>query len=112
VGLLSTCGGGEREGCLWLVDATGAYRVRAHAIGWGAKTVNERLRRIDSSLLSKEQCALRLLETIVEEPDKKEKTAWKLPSNAFAELAVVASPQRKMSRLLKASLVSPSNEKM
>jgi hypothetical protein len=93
------------------VDATGAYRVRAHAIGWGAKSVNERLQRIDSSLLSREQCALRLLETIVEEPDKKEKTAWKLPGNAFAELAVVSSSQRKMSRLLKASLVSPFDDK-
>jgi hypothetical protein len=111
VGLLSTYGGGEGDCCLWLVDATGAYRVRAHAIGWGAKTINERLRRIDSSILTREQCVLRLLQTIVEEPDEKEKTAWKFPSNAYAEVAVIASSQRKMSRLRKASFVSPSNEK-
>ena len=110
MGLLSTYGGGEGDGCLWLVDATGAYCVRAHAIGWGAQTVNERLRRIDSSILTTEQCALRLLQTIVEEPDETDKSAWKLPSNAYVEVAVVSSSQRKMSRLRKASFVSPSND--
>ena len=110
MGLLSTYGGGEGDCCLWLVDATGAYCVRAHAIGWGAKTINERLRRIDSSILTREQCALRLLQTIVEEPNEKEKTAWNLPSNVYAEVAVVNSSQRKMSRLRRASFVSPSND--
>lgn len=45
VGLLATCSSSKREtgdnpsisnpGCLWLVDQTGTYRVRAHAVGGG-----------------------------------------------------------------------------
>lgn len=92
---------------MWLVDATGAYRVRAHAVGLGAKTINERLRRIDFSSLTRNQGALRLLETIVEEQkeeeissrDKDQATPWKLPDNALAEVAVVASCERKMKRI-------------
>lgn len=44
-GILATCSGNSRginetslssTGALWLVDSTGAYRVRAHAVGGGA----------------------------------------------------------------------------
>ena len=51
VGLLATCSSdhkveGTRDpGCLWLVDKTGAFRVRAHAVGGGplAGLVNQYL---------------------------------------------------------------------
>jgi hypothetical protein len=108
VGLLATGGRQEGDDCgLWLVDATGAYRVRAHAVGLGAKTINERLRRIDFSSLTRNQGALRLLETIVEEPkeedasskEDKDSKPWKLPDNALAEVAVVAPCERKMKRI-------------
>jgi hypothetical protein len=58
VGLLATCSSSSSGkpsssdsssggGCLWLIDATGAYRVRAHAVGGGplAGLVNQYLAR-------------------------------------------------------------------
>lgn len=117
-GLLVTSGRTiDEQCCLWLVDATGAYRVRAHAVGLGAKTVNERLRKIDFAALTCRQGALRLLDTIVEEPEEKESseeketTAWKLPVDARVEVAVVAACQRKMNRIRVDDLLSAEKEK-
>jgi hypothetical protein len=78
VGLLASCGddGDDSDtqehstscGGLWLVDATGAYRVRAHAVGGGASLsgqVNEFLRhrdwtQVDCNTVAKELICLLL----------------------------------------------------
>jgi len=106
VGLLATSGRKEDDACsLWLVDMTGAYRVRAHSVGLGAKIINERLRKMDFTTLTVDEGALRLLETLVEEPEEnedskdKEAATWKLPENALVEVAVVSPGKQKMNRM-------------
>ena len=91
--------------------------MRAHAVGLGAKIVNERLKRIDFSVLTCQEGALRLLETIAQEPTEKEQsqekegTVWKLPDNARVEVAVAAPMQRRMNRIHVADLLSDAREK-
>lgn len=117
MGLLATSGRNKDDACyLWLVDVTGSYRVRAHAVGLGAKIVNEKLRTIDFSSLDCQEGCKRLLEIMVEGSDDtkggetKENTAtaaaWKLPDNARVEMAVVKPIQRKRNRIRVDSLLA------
>lgn len=109
VGLLASGGKTKGDECgLWLVDTTGAYRVCAHAVGLGAKAVNERLGKIDFLTMTSKECALRLLETIMEEPPlegtnksskDEEAKQWKLPENARVEVALVEPGKRKNKRI-------------
>ena len=114
VGLLASSARNEDESCcLWLVDVTGSYRVRAHAVGLGAEVINKRLRTIDFSTLTRKDCALRLLETITEEsseiekdePKQNDSKQWRLPENTRVEVAVVAPCQPKMDRIRIADLL-------
>ena len=65
VGLLATCGGSD-SGYLWLLDATGSYRVRAHAVGRLAGIANSKLQDIDWTLLDKDEAATKLVELLSE----------------------------------------------
>jgi 20S proteasome alpha/beta subunit len=86
---------------LWLIDATGAYRVRAHAVGGGvgASNVNQQLEEIDFSLLTKEEGVKRILNIL------KETANDGGGANTRVEIATVsASPSRRMQRLFSSSL--------
>jgi 20S proteasome alpha/beta subunit len=107
VGLLASCGsssisrGSGDGGLLWLVDATGAYRVRAHAVGNGAKTMNQRLTKVDVSSMSCEECMVQLLKLLTAEATKDEE-GWKIPANSRVEMAFVDSVSRRMKRVQQA----------
>jgi len=75
VGLLACCHSdfsannideSHKFGSLWLVDATGAYRARAMAIGSGATIVNSRLCKIAFHEVTKEEGVRLLLKAITE----------------------------------------------
>jgi 20S proteasome alpha/beta subunit len=107
VGLLASCSSSSGSICrgdggsLWLVDATGAYRVRAHAVGNGAKTINQRLTKVDMSSMSCEECREQLLKLLTTEGTKDEE-GWKIPANARVELAFVDPVNRRMKRVRQA----------
>jgi hypothetical protein len=79
VGLLMTPGNPEKPGCLWLVDATGIYPVRAHCIGGGltlaskttpepvSKRFNTQLTTYDFSTLSAKGGAKHLVKLLLGE---------------------------------------------
>ena len=102
IGILATSGDENSPGYLWLVDATGAYRIRAHAMGGGtlgSAACNEVLRTSDFSQLSKEEGAKRLIQMLTTEQ------SLNLPAEARVEVATVgASPVRKVERRLASSL--------
>lgn len=72
VGILACSSDHSPGGYLWLIDATGAYRVQSHAVGGGswsqdgnvASLVNEQLAAVDFTSLSKEQGVKELLEIL------------------------------------------------
>lgn len=97
VGLLASCGKGGR-GCLWLVDATGAHRARAHAVGIGANEVNKQLVRIDFSTVSRDEGAQKLLEAVREAGFGKNDKGCSLPESTTVEIAVVDSSNKVMKR--------------
>ena len=93
-----------------MIDATGAYRVRAHALGGGglsptggqASVVNEELSKIDFSALNKEQGTKELLKIL-------SKKMVGLPAETRVEIATVhAKPRRTMRRLFSSSLFGVS----
>lgn len=99
-------GGDDRSpgGYLWLIDATGAYRVRAHALGLGSPTLNQALCSINFSNVTKEEAATLLLETImtpVHETTNTDQDVAEtiLDSNALIEAAVLDSAQQRMIRV-------------
>jgi 20S proteasome alpha/beta subunit len=97
VGLLAACG--PESGYLWLIDATGGYRVRAHAVGSLAGLVNERLQAVDWSQYDKEEVAKKLIEMMSELEE--------VPSEARIELASISSDQsgnRRLQRLFSSRL--------
>jgi hypothetical protein len=117
VGLLATSGRNIDDACcLWLVDATGSYRVRAHAVGLGAKIVNEQLRALDLASLTCSEACRQILEIMVngsgdidetkQDLTEKEVTPWSLPHDARVELAFVKPRQQKMSRIRIDSLLT------
>ena len=105
VGLLAFVGGGGEEGSLFLVDDTGAHRARALAVGDGSARINDRLTRIDFSIMAKEEAAKRLLRLVKEEgfgasaEDKRGRAGWALPRSTRVEIAVLDSSRATMRRL-------------
>lgn len=85
VGLLASSGDKatqESPCCLWLFDATGAYRVKAHAIGGGplAGIVNEQLDNMELESIGAEEALRQILKFL---------NSQELPSNTRAEFAIV-----------------------
>ncbi len=103
VGLLATCSGGSDTpvpGCIWLIDTTGAYRVRAHAVGGGALAgiVNQHLAQ--RTIASTEETIRDVLQLLSQQ-------GTLLPSGTRAELAVIspdASQKVKLKRVFMAQL--------
>lgn len=94
VSLLSTT-----EGNLWLVDATGAYRTRAHAIGQGSQFVNQRLSKVDFSKMSVEKGASKLLDIIKEKGCLESNIQWKLSPKSAVEIALLLGKSRRIKRV-------------
>jgi len=110
VGLLATCSNKHPKkesaygpGCLWLVDKTGAYRVRAHAVGGGllAGLVNQFLASEISKndkTRSAEQALRDLLAFLCEQTTL-------IPQGTRAELAII-TPERNAKRRLRRVFIS------
>jgi hypothetical protein len=67
---LFICGANESlngEGSIFLIDATGAYRVRAHAIGAGASLLNRRMGFVDFRKMPCREGLMALLRLIADE---------------------------------------------
>ena len=123
IGLLA-CNSPGRGSCLYLVDATGSYRVRAHAIGNGASTIHKRLVSVDFEDISCVDGLRKLLQIVAEEAgislsvkpkpvknvssstmDEDDNTGtWSIPRNAAVELAVLRNSEQRMRRLRLSSL--------
>lgn len=99
-----------RDSTLFLVDATGAYPVRAHAVGMGAKIINKRLRKTDFSGLGAEECAHKLLEILGKISDDDEEKDWKPSKKQRVEVAVTTTASRKMRRIRQPFLFSEISE--
>jgi len=98
---------------LWLVDSTGAYRIRAHAVGIGTDRMNDHLRRKDWTKLDCNEAATNLLKVLfdddLEELDNDSNTDVKIPKESLVEIATVGIPEtnkldRKMRRLFASKL--------
>jgi hypothetical protein len=115
-----TPGTSEQPGCLWLVDATGIYPVRAHCIGGGLTTlasksttpelvsqrVNRQLTMIDFSTLTVKQGARRLVTLLLGEAvDGDDEQVGEntneslLKAGTRLEVALAESGKRRMKRL-------------
>jgi 20S proteasome alpha/beta subunit len=90
---------------LHLVDATGAYRVRAaHAVGRGAKIVNARLRNVTFDDMTAEAGVDQLLQVLRQEGDDDE---WQpLANETRVELAFVDSEKKHLQRIRQPFLVA------
>jgi len=139
VGLIATVDGGSSSsstsrrccGYLWLVDATGFYPCRAHAVGRGSDRINRRLAGAGCGGAAKgtttttknfeemgvEEGAQALLDIVVQEiggggsdgdprEDGDSKDEWTLPLGTRVEIAVLDSNRRKMRRLRQPLLAS------
>lgn len=91
------------KGHLWLIDSTGVYSVRAHAIGFGAREVNNRLLRTDFQLMKHEDaiaslltilrdegriannCNTRYIETVVIQSSSLKRKRWTTQNPMFTE---------------------------
>jgi len=99
---------------LWLVDSTGAYRIRAHAVGIGTDWMNEQLRRKDWTKLDCDEAATDLLKVLFDddlvELDNDRNNDVKIPTKeSLVEIATVGIPEtnkldRKMRRLFASKL--------
>ena len=103
VGLLATCGEEQQPGCLWLVDATGAYRCRAQAVGGGADAamkMNEQLAKEDFDTMTTKDGARKILNLLMD------KNVTNLPEETRVEVAAVGFEQsrRLVKRLTSKSL--------
>lgn len=105
VGLLATVSptteAAPSTGWLWLVDATGAYRIRAHAVGGGglAGIVNHYLAQ--RPIMSAEQTMREVLDLLSQQ------TAL-LPSGTRAELAIIGPDSSKKVKLQRVFLTKRS----
>eukprot|EP00985_Skeletonema_marinoi_P013011 scaffold6402_cov96-Skeletonema_marinoi.AAC.2 len=106
-------------GCLYLVDATGSYSVRAHAIGNGASTIHKRLVFVNFEDMTTLEGLRMLLRIIAEEggvlstesassnagkQNKPAGAAWTIPHNPGVELAILRSGEQRMRRIRLSSL--------
>jgi hypothetical protein len=133
VGLLMTPGISEKPGCLWLVDATGIYPVRAHCLGGGlsllastskektaqelvSHRVNAQLGQTDFSMLDVKEGAKRLVgllagETAVDGDEgqgEKQNRQSLLKGGTRLEVAIAESGKRRMKRLQLLTLLDES----
>ena len=105
-----------KPGCLWLVDATGIYPVRAHCIGGGlsllrktpelvSNRVNTQLGQTDYSTLDVQEGARRLVGILIGEAavdgdeGQGEKQESLLKAGTRLEVAIAESGKRRMKRL-------------
>jgi hypothetical protein len=120
-------------GCLWLVDATGIYPVRAHCIGGGlsllastskektvpelvSNRVNAQLGQTDFSTLNVKEGARRLVGLLVgekvvdgdEKQEEKENKESLLKAGTRLEVAIAESGKRRMKRLRLLTLLDES----
>jgi hypothetical protein len=104
-----TPGVSDKPGCLWLVDATGIYSVRAHCIGGGlllkgktpelvSNRVNTQLTRLDFSTLDVKEGARRLVGLLVGDEQGENKESL-LKAGTRLEVAIAESGKRRMRRL-------------
>ena len=109
---------------LWMVDSTGAYRIRAHAVGAGSDQMNVQLRKRDWKNIDCNEAAIDLLQILFDdEHEDKDPTAEhdddssinsdtddtkiKIPREALVEIATVGMPeQKKLERKMKRLFVS------
>eukprot|EP00546_Thalassionema_frauenfeldii_P017123 CAMPEP_0178894966 /NCGR_PEP_ID=MMETSP0786-20121207/312_1 /TAXON_ID=186022 /ORGANISM="Thalassionema frauenfeldii, Strain CCMP 1798" /LENGTH=262 /DNA_ID=CAMNT_0020565119 /DNA_START=174 /DNA_END=959 /DNA_ORIENTATION=+ len=94
--LLASCEG------IWLVDATGAHRVRAHAVGNGAKIVNTLLCKTDFSKLTPEEGLDNMLKLLLESGLEQ------LSKDSQIESAIIDSTKKELHRLVKTFPTSPT----
>lgn len=95
---------GDKFG-VWLVDATGAYPVRALAVGGGfiesesvAEQVNDCLSKVDFLSMNKEDCMADLIRILGGTVSKDSKIPTIKPGTRL-ELAFVSSKERRLTRL-------------
>ena len=110
-------------GCLYLVDATGSYSVRAHAIGNGASTIHKRLVFVNFEDMTTLEGLRMLLRIIAEEggvlstesassnagKQNKPAGAWTMPRSPGVELAILRSGEQRMRRIRLSSLFTTTN---
>jgi len=85
----------SRDG-IWLVDPTGAYRARAHAIGKGATIINSRLCKVDFSKLTPEEGLDRLIKLLLQEGEE----GWEsFSKDTPIESAIIDSNKKKLRRI-------------
>lgn len=103
-------------GCLYLIDATGSYSVRAHAIGNGASAIHKRLVFIDFEAMTCLDGLRTLLQIIAEEggllsvgDQNKPISAWTIPRNPGVELAILRSNEQRMRRIRLSSLFATAD---
>ena len=96
--LLATAGGD-----LWLMDATGAYACRAHALGAGSNIVNKHLSTCDFGERTARECAHILLKTVkdylMDPKEGKEEDEYRIPSGSRVEMAVLEFESQRLKRL-------------
>jgi 20S proteasome alpha/beta subunit len=111
-GLLASCSNNNNNdndsgtgGALWLVDATGAYRVRAHAVGAAAGPVNEILQKGDWTKQKCADVARDLLGTMLDGPaqgdDGVNRTKVDVPQGSLVEMVAVGMKEDRGNRRLK-----------
>jgi hypothetical protein len=128
-----TPGATGKTGCLWLVDATGIYPVRAHCIGGGlslstgnskdktapelvSQRVNKQLGQTDFSTLDVKEGARRLVGLLVgeaavdgvQEQGEKQNKESLLKAGTRLEVAIAESGKRRMKRLQLLTLLAES----
>jgi hypothetical protein len=109
-GLLISPGSNGSKSCLWFIDLTGSYPVRAFCVGGGfqagksgtvADLVNGRLSRLDFSSLSATESFKKLVGLLKAESNDKENTETAQPllkAGTRLEVAVVDSSSGQMKR--------------
>lgn len=92
--------------CLWLIDATGSYQVRAHAVGHGAMTINGHLRKLNFGSLTAREGLETLRQLLIQPKPLSEGGNWEpLPNKTRVELAVIDSETKQLQRIRQSFLV-------
>ena len=87
---------------LWMVDSTGAYRVRAHAIGLGADKVNNQLRKKDWTQLECSAVKNELLQLLFDDSDHdNSNTNVEILKGSLIEMAIVEMSEHQVQRKVK-----------
>jgi len=93
---------------LWMIDSTGAYRVRAHSVGAKEDQVNSILKRTDSwTTRDCDDVAAELLRILFNLKPGASNTVAKVPNGSLVEMVCVAADktmERKLRRLFVSNL--------